>query len=144
MKSFTIFFTLQINIQSDRIVQQQISMHKLNGPYVIMIAHSHPMYRRYPIEVEKIEASEKDTDVMKQFPFRVWKESGAYKETEYVHLNIPILGKHPVGIVTFNIENVLNLLFPILSSDPKSSKYFGFSKTYILNFLFVKPTFWIL
>ena len=136
MKSFTIFFTLQINIQRDRIVQQKISMHKLNGPYVIMIAHSHPMYRRYPIEVENIEASEKDTDVMKQFPFRVWKESGAYKETEYVHLNIPILGKHPVGIVTFNNENVLNLLFPILS--------FGFSKTYILNFLFVKPTFWIL
>ena len=112
-------------------MQQQISMHKLNRPYVIMIAHSHPMYRRYPIEVENIEAFEKDTDAMKQFPFRVWKESGAYKETEYVHLNIPILGKHPVGIDTFNNENVLNLLFPILSSDPKSSKYLGFSKTYI-------------
>ena len=61
---------------------------------------------------------------MKQFPFRVWKESGAYEETDYVHLNIPILEKHPVGIVTFNNENVLNLLFPILSSDPKSKQIF--------------------
>ena len=51
-----------------------------------MIAHSHPMYRSYPITVENIEVSEKDIDVMKQFPFRVWKESCAYDETKYLHL----------------------------------------------------------
>ena len=59
---FSYFIVEQIDIQKGRIVHQQISMHKLNGPYVIMIAHSHPMHRRYSIEVENIEnieASEK-------------------------------------------------------------------------------------
>ena len=37
-----------------------------------MIAHSHPVHRRYSIKFENIEASEKDTEVMKQFPFRAW------------------------------------------------------------------------
>ena len=97
-----------------------------------MIAHSHPMYRSYPITVENIEVSEKDIDVMKQFPFRVWKESCAYDETKYLHLNIPLLRIHPVAIVNFNDENVLNLLFPILSSDPKSKQTFLISNISLL------------
>ena len=123
---FSSFIAEQINIQRGRTVQQQISMHKLNGPYVVMIAHSHSMYRRYPITVENIEASEKDTDVMKQFSFRVWKESGAYEETKYLYLNIPLLGIHPIAIDNFNNENILNLLFPILSSDPNSKQTYQF------------------
>ena len=99
-----------------------------------MIAHSHPMHRRYSIEFENIEASEKDTEVMKQFPFRAWnwKVSSGYEEMEYVHFNIPILGIHPVAILTFNDENVLNPIFPILSSDSKSKQIFLISNISIL------------
>ena len=99
-----------------------------------MIAHSHPMHRRYSIEFENIEASEKDTEVMKQFPFRAWnwKVSSGYEEMEYVHFIIPILGIHPVAIVTFNDENVLNPIFPILRSDSKRKQIFLISNISIL------------
>ena len=58
--------------------------------------------------------------------------SGGYEVPEYVHLYIPILGIHPVAIVTFNDENVLNLIFPILSLDSKSKQIFLISNISIL------------
>ena len=46
MPNFYLFFTEeQIDIRKSEIVCQQISEHKLNGPYVVLIAHSHREYR---------------------------------------------------------------------------------------------------
>jgi len=106
----------QIDIRKSEIVCQQISEHKLNGPYVVLIAHSHREYRGHPIKAENFEGFKEDTDTMKRFPLRAWTDS-AYHETQYVHLEIPKLGLHPVAIVTLKDENVLNLRFPVLSSD---------------------------
>ena len=114
------FFTEeQIDIRKSEIVCQQISEHKLNGPYVVLIAHSHREYRGHPIKAENFEGFKEDTDTMKRFPLRAWTDS-AYHETQYVHLEIPKLGLHPVAIVTLKDENVLNLRFPVLSSDRNS------------------------
>jgi len=109
----------QIDIRKSEIVCQQISEHKLNGPYVVLIAHSHREYRGHPIKAENFEGFKEDTETMKRFPLRAWTDS-AYHETQYVHLEIPKLGLHPVAIVTLKDENVLNLRFPVLSSDRNS------------------------
>ena len=76
-------------------------------------------YRGHPIKAENFEGFKEDTDTMKRFPLRAWTDS-AYHETQYVHLEIPKLGLHPVAIVTLKDENVLNLRFPVLSSDRNS------------------------
>ena len=57
------------------------------------------------------------------FTFRAWTDS-AYLETQYVLLDIPKLGTHPVAIVTLKDENVVNLRFPVLSSDRNSKSIF--------------------
>ena len=60
--------------------------------------------------------------------FRLVEEQKAFilskisfnSETQYVLLDIPKLGTHPVAIVTLKEENVINLRFPVLSSDRNS------------------------
>lgn len=106
----------QIDIRKSEIVCQQISEHKLSGPYVLLIAHSHREYRGTMIKAENFEGFKEDLEAMKRWPLRAWTDS-AYLETQYVLLDIPKLGTHPVAIVTLKDENVVNLRFPVLSSD---------------------------
>jgi len=106
----------QIDIRKSEIVCQQISEQKLCGPYVVLIAHSHREYRGTMIKAENFEGFKEDNEVMKRWPLRAWTDS-AYSETQYVLLDIPKLGTHPVAIVTLKEENVINLRFPVLSSD---------------------------
>jgi len=106
----------QIDIRKSEIVCQQISEQKLCGPYVVLIAHSHREYRGTMIKAENFEGFKEDNEVMKKWPLRAWTDS-AYSETQYVLLDIPKLGTHPVAIVTLREENVINLRFPVLSSD---------------------------
>merc|ERR1719278_2186150 len=106
----------QIDIRKSEIVCQQISDQKLCGPYVVLIAHSHREYRGSMIKAENFEGFKEDNEVMKRWPLRAWTDS-AYSETQYVLLDIPKLGTHPVAIVTLKEENVINLRFPVLSSD---------------------------
>ena len=109
----------QIDIRKSEIVCQQISDQKLCGPYVVLIAHSHREYRGTMIKAENFEGFKEDNEVMKRWPLRAWTDS-AYTETQYVLLDIPKLGTHPVAIVTLKDENVINLRFPVLSSDRNS------------------------
>ena len=111
----------QIDIRKSEIVCQQLSEHKLSGPYVVLIAHSHREYRGTMIKAENFEGFKEDTEAMKRWPLRAWTDS-AYNETQYVLLDIPKLGTHPVAIVTLKDENVINLRFPVLSSD-RNSKF---------------------
>jgi len=106
----------QIDIRKSEIVCQQLSDQKLCGPYVVLIAHSHREYRGTMIKAENFEGFKEDNEVMKRWPLRAWTDS-AYAETQYVLLDIPKLGTHPVAIVTLKEENVINLRFPVLSSD---------------------------
>ena len=71
------------------------------------------------IKAENFEGFKEDNEVMKRWPLRAWTDS-AYTETQYVLLDIPKLGTHPVAIVTLKDENVINLRFPVLSSDRNS------------------------
>lgn len=114
----------QIDIRKSEIVCQQLSEHKLNGPYVVLIAHSHREYRGTMIKAENFEGFKEDNDNMRRWPLRAWTDS-AYNETTYTLLDIPKLGTHPVAIVTLKDENVINLRFPVLSSD-RNSKYYGY------------------
>jgi len=106
----------QIDIRKSEIVCQQLSDQKLCGPYVVLIAHSHRECRGTMIKAENFEGFKEDNEVMKRWPLRAWTDS-AYAETQYVLLDIPKLGTHPVAIVTLKEENVINLRFPVLSSD---------------------------
>lgn len=106
----------QIDIRKSEIVCQQLSEHKLNGPYVVLIAHSHREYRGTMIKAENFEGFKEDNDNVRRWPLRAWTDS-AYNETTYTLLDIPKLGTHPVAIVTLKDENVINLRFPVLSSD---------------------------
>ena len=113
----------QIDIRKSEIVCQQLSDQKLCGPYVVLIAHSHREYRGTMIKAENFEGFKEDNEVMKRWPLRAWTDS-AYAETQYVLLDIPKLGTHPVAIVTLKEENVINLRFPVLSSDRNSKLKF--------------------
>lgn len=106
----------QVDIRKSEIVCQQLSEQKLNGPYVVLIAHSHREYRSTMIKAENFEGFKEDNEAMRRWPLRAWTDS-AYSETQYVLLDIPKLGTHPVAIVTLRDENVINLRFPVLSSD---------------------------
>ena len=75
------------------------------------------------IKAENFEGFKEDNEVMKRWPLRAWTDS-AYAETQYVLLDIPKLGTHPVAIVTLKEENVINLRFPVLSSDRNSKLKF--------------------
>lgn len=109
----------QIDIRKSEIVCQQLSEHKLSGPYVVLIAHSHREYRGHSIIAHNFEGFKEDNESMKRWPLRAWTDS-AYNESLYVRLDIPKLGNHPVAIVTLRDENVINLRFPVLSSDRNS------------------------
>ncbi len=113
------FLEEQVDIRKSEIVCQQLSEQKLNGPYVVLIAHSHREYRSTMIKAENFEGFKEDNEAMRRWPLRAWTDS-AYSETQYVLLDIPKLGTHPVAIVTLRDENVINLRFPVLSSDRNS------------------------
>ena len=60
----------QIDIRKSEIVCQLLSEQKLNGPYVILIAHSHREYRGQPIIAANFEGFKEDSESMKRFPLR--------------------------------------------------------------------------
>ena len=71
------------------------------------------------IKAEHFEGFKDDTKAMKKWPLRAWTDS-AYNKTKYIMMNIPKLGNHLVAMVTLKDENIINLRFPMLSSDRES------------------------
>jgi hypothetical protein len=112
----------QIDIRKSEIVCQQLSEEKLTGPYVIAIVHSHREYRGTAIKAEHFEGFKEDSEALRRFPLRAWTDS-SYHDTKYCFLDIPKLGSHPVAIVQMRDENVINLRFPVLSSDRNSKNH---------------------
>ena len=100
------------------ILWKQLALDRVLPPPILYFFFLFPC-RGHPIKAENFEGFKEDTETMKRFPLRAWTDS-AYHETQYVHLEIPKLGLHPVAIVTLKDENVLNLRFPVLSSDRNS------------------------
>ncbi len=115
----TFFPDEQIDIRKGEIVCQQICDRNLNGPYVILLVHSHREYRCTAITADTFDGFKEDREGTKRWPLRAWTDS-SYHETQYRMLDIPKLGVHRVAIVQLKDENVINLRFPVLSSDRNS------------------------